>query len=632
MGRPYRFTYTNQNGAYVLTDISPGTYYVYAERNDYVGAMYGGITCPGGICDPTTGNPVLVLPGQTSSGIDIALNPGGRIRGTLRDEAAQPIRDGWVYTLVYNGANQTVGYGYTDDTGRYITSALPDGTYFVVAVPLSLYAPSAYIPELYREMSPCFLGDPEGPPSPCDPSTGTSVTVAAGSITPNIDFTLATGGQIQGFIRDVVTRRGFYRARVDIYNDTHQLLAVAYADITGTYRTSGLPAGTYYVVTRNGRDYVDELFNDQPCLNGSCTPGTGTPVTVATGTITSGIDFDLGTLHLVRLHVDENATPQTSSNLNGVLEPGETVQVAPELVNRSPADLSASGTVTTVVGPSGATYTIVDDTATYGTVPAGATGNCLNQNDCYILQVSDPAVRPVDHWDIVIQENLQPLGTRAYVVHVGASFSDVSPAFVLYPHIETMFHYGITGGCGGGRYCPMQTTNRGQMAIFISLAPDGTQPPVQYTDPGTGRSYDCADGLANFFADVPDSVSYCRHVHYLWARGITGGCGPGVYCPFQTVNRAQMAVFIARAVLGSSPPASYTDPDTARSYNCTDGLPNHFTDVPDSVFYCPHVHYLWARGVIAGCTRTAYCPLNPVLRAQMAAFMVNGFGLRLYGP
>ncbi len=624
--------YTNQHGVYVINDLPPGTYYVYADRTDYVGAMYGGISCPGRTCDPTTSTPVLVLPDRTTGGVDVFLTPGGRIRGTTRDTSGQPIRDGWIYVVVYDSAGRIVGYASTDDTGRYITTALPDGTYFVVARSLHLYAPSAYIPELYHEISPCFLGDPESPPSPCDPSTGTPVTVTAGGVTSGIDFTLAIGGQIQGFIRDVATQRGFYRARVDVYDSADRLLTVAYADIEGAYRTGGLPSGTYHVITRNGRGYVDELFDDQPCVNATCTPGIGTPVAVTAGTVTAGIDFDLGTLHLVRLHVDEHATPETSSNLNGVLEPGETVQVAPELVNQSPASLTANGMITKIAGPGGATSTVVDATATYGTVAPGMTGHCLNQNDCYVLQVSNPAVRPLDHWDIVIQENLQPLGTRAYVLHVGASFADVAPDFVLYPHIETIFHFGITAGCGGGRYCPMHVTNRGQMAIFISLAPDGTHPPVRYVDPNTGRSYDCADGQANFFADVPDSVPYCRHVHYLWARGITAGCGPGMYCPFNAINRAQMAVFITLALLGNHPPAQYTDPDTGRSYHCTDGLANHFMDVPDSVFYCRHVHYLWARGVIAGCTQTTYCPFSPVLRAQMAAFIVNGFGMRLYSP
>jgi hypothetical protein len=91
-----------------------------------------------------------------------------------------------------------------------------------------------------------------------------------------------------------------------------------------------------------------------------------------------------------------------------------------------------------------------------------------------------------------------------------------------------------------------------------------------------------------------------------------------------------MAVFISRAVLGGEPPAVGSGP--GGSWDCTDGLPNHFTDVPDGVFYCRHVHWMWANGITGGCTATTYCPADPVNRAQMAVFLVRAFQLVLYGP
>ena len=34
--------------------------------------------------------------------------------------------------------------------------------------------------------------------------------------------------------------------------------------------------------------------------------------------------------------------------------------------------------------------------------------------------------------------------------------------------IEQLFHESITGGCGGGNYCPADPNTRGQMAVFIT--------------------------------------------------------------------------------------------------------------------------------------------------------------------
>jgi hypothetical protein len=35
------------------------------------------------------------------------------------------------------------------------------------------------------------------------------------------------------------------------------------------------------------------------------------------------------------------------------------------------------------------------------------------------------------------------------------------------PWIEQLYTEGITGGCGGGNYCPDQPVTRAQMAIFL---------------------------------------------------------------------------------------------------------------------------------------------------------------------
>ena len=80
-------------------------------------------------------------------------------------------------------------------------------------------------------------------------------------------------------------------------------------------------------------------------------------------------------------------------------------------------------------------------------------------------------------------------------------------------------------------------------------------------------------------------------------------------------------------------PLSYSDAGTGLSYSCDAASPNiHFTDVPVTDSFCKHVHFLWARGFIGGCSATEYCPTSDVTRDQMAKFLANAFELRLYGP
>jgi hypothetical protein len=72
---------------------------------------------------------------------------------------------------------------------------------------------------------------------------------------------------------------------------------------------------------------------------------------------------------------------------------------------------------------------------------------------------------------------------------------------------------------------------------------------------------------------------------------------------------------------------------TGFSYSCDPSSPNlYFTDVSVSDTFCKHVHFLWAKGIIAGCSGNQYCPTTEVGRDEMSKFLSNAFGLLLYGP
>jgi hypothetical protein len=46
------------------------------------------------------------------------------------------------------------------------------------------------------------------------------------------------------------------------------------------------------------------------------------------------------------------------------------------------------------------------------------------------------------------------------------------------------------------------------------------------------------------FADVPCASPFAPWINELSARGVTGGCGPGLFCPGSPVTRGEMAVFM----------------------------------------------------------------------------------------
>ncbi len=51
-----------------------------------------------------------------------------------------------------------------------------------------------------------------------------------------------------------------------------------------------------------------------------------------------------------------------------------------------------------------------------------------------------------------------------------ATFTDVPVGHPQRQFIEALFASGITGGCGGGNYCPNDPLTRGQMAVFLAAA------------------------------------------------------------------------------------------------------------------------------------------------------------------
>ena len=97
--------------------------------------------------------------------------------------------------------------------------------------------------------------------------------------------------------------------------------------------------------------------------------------------------------------------------------------------------------------------------------------------------------------------------------------------------IKQLAAEGITGGCGGGYYCPGNPVTRDQMAVFLLRAKHGSG----YAPPAaTGK-----------FVDARWAITW---IEQLAAEGITSGCtvSPPNYCPLTAVSRDQMAVFLSR--------------------------------------------------------------------------------------
>jgi len=111
-------------------------------------------------------------------------------------------------------------------------------------------------------------------------------------------------------------------------------------------------------------------------------------------------------------------------------------------------------------------------------------------------------------------------------------FGDVPCPSPFADWIEALAAEGITGGCGGGNYCPADPVRRDQMAALLLRAEHGPS----YTPPA----------CAGTFPDVPCPSLFADWIEQLAAENITGGCGGGNYCPSNDATRGQMATFVSK--------------------------------------------------------------------------------------
>ena len=183
------------------------------------------------------------------------------------------------------------------------------------------------------------------------------------------------------------------------------------------------------------------------------------------------------------------------------------------------------------------------------------------------------------------------------------TFDDVPKTSSQWPYVEALVREGITTGCSTTPplYCPLSSVTRAQMAVFIVRAMGQTP----YNKP------------TPTFTDVPSGHWAYGYIERMYALGITGGCStnPLRYCPDSSITRAQMSVFIIRAI--SQTP--YNNPTPT------------FADVPSGHWAYGYIEKMYQLGITGGCATgpLRYCPDSPVTRSQMAVFIVRAFNIPL---
>ena len=192
-------------------------------------------------------------------------------------------------------------------------------------------------------------------------------------------------------------------------------------------------------------------------------------------------------------------------------------------------------------------------------------------------------------------------------VHPHSDFSDVPYDHWAFVCIEACFGAAIVAGYDDGTYRPDWPVTRDQMAVYVSrsiCSPTGEASLVDYVPPSTAS-----------FTDVQTDFWCYKYIEYACEYSMVGGYDDGTYHPEYSLDRGQMAVFIARAIAGDD--QSVPDPV---------GSPS-FPDVPADFWSYRHIEYIAAEQVAGGYDDGLYHPEYPVTRDQMAVFICRAFEL-----
>jgi len=205
--------------------------------------------------------------------------------------------------------------------------------------------------------------------------------------------------------------------------------------------------------------------------------------------------------------------------------------------------------------------------------------------------------------------NLGPdWGAYVYTMWDGRTFVDVPTFYWAYDEIQHLYELDIVNGWWGPPGVlawPLNPVQRAAMAGLIARVLCGGEANVPYA---------AAPGQ---FTDVPPDHWAFKYVEYVYNHDIIRGYPDGLFHPDDQIDRADMCVFIARAMCGGDAGV----PDGPPTPSFADLLP---TD-PDYGYAYKYVEYCKLRNVVRGFDDGTFRPDLTILRDQACVFVHRAF-------
>jgi protocatechuate 3,4-dioxygenase beta subunit len=268
---------TDNTGQYVLAKLIPGLYVLRAEAQGYLPEFYNERE------KFEQATIVRVADNEEKKGIDFTLSHGATISGSITAASDNsPIAGAHVVAILVLKPDLK-RHAVADENGKYALTALPAGTYAVLA------EAAGYKSEYYNDKPDLLRAD--------------HVDLSAEQTVDNINLALATASAISGKVIDAVSKDPVAKAAVIIHtlvSAKPKAVLTVLTNAQGEY-IANVPPG-FYVVAVEARGYHKEYYKEEREFVKA------TPVQVFADKHTTGIDFTMDKLPSITGQVTAQAT------------------------------------------------------------------------------------------------------------------------------------------------------------------------------------------------------------------------------------------------------------------------------------------------------------------------------------
>jgi 5-hydroxyisourate hydrolase-like protein (transthyretin family) len=333
---PLESALTAADGSYVFDGLWPGSYRLQFrdDSNAYFNQFYQDKP------DLGTADPIIVVAGATTAGIDATLIAPSHIRGTVRSVGGAGLAAISVDAFRSDGVGDwvPVASAQTNVGGDYDLGGLKAGAYRVGFYDTS----GSYVRQYYDDKATLDAAE--------------DVVVGAGATAPGIDAALVAAGRITGKVSNAAA---VGLADIHVYADRSNGSGgwggsmTVHTNVDGTFAFHGLAAGIYRVSFADPLGlYVVQYYNNKP------TPALADGITITSGATASNIDATLAAKVAVTSFTPTSGPVGAVVTVTGTGFSGATA-------------VAFSGTAAT-------SFSVASDTQFTATVPAAATTGTIS--------------------------------------------------------------------------------------------------------------------------------------------------------------------------------------------------------------------------------------------------------------